>query len=89
MKDINEATCWDHGLREALRFLRDSQIFSHNELSVNYILEKERGVDILKPYNKTIGVLTSDTTQIDLSDENDDVVDEPATNGLNRVYYYM
>ena len=89
MKDVNEAACWGHGLREALRCLTDSQIFSHNELSVNYILEKERGVDILKPYNKTIGVLAGDTTQIDLSDENDDVDDEPATNGLNRFYYHM
>ena len=43
----------------------------------------------MKPYNETIGVLAGDTPQIDLSDENDDVDDEPATNGLNRFYYHM
>ena len=55
VKEVDEAACWDHWLSEALHLLRDSQIFSHNELLVNYTLEKERSGDILKVQWGTIG----------------------------------
>lgn len=89
MKDVDESACWKHGMREAIRCLRESQIFSPDELSTNLILANEPGVDILKPYNQTIGVLAGDTAHIDLSDDNDDPDDDTATNGLNRIYYNM
>ena len=71
--------------------LKDSNSFSPEELSVNAILEKEPGVDILRPYRKTIGVLSGDTTLVDLSEDNEDDEDgEPSEMGrLNRIYYNM
>ena len=89
--DVNEAACWEYGLREALLCLKESNIFPLEELSVNTILDKEPGVDILRPYRKTIGVLSGDTTLVDLSEENEDDEDgEPAeTVRLNRIYYNM
>ncbi|KAL7530742.1 hypothetical protein ACHAXR_010378 [Thalassiosira sp. AJA248-18] len=92
VKDVDVSACWNHGLHEALSCLRDSRIFTNAELSVNTILEQEKGVDILRPYRKTIGVLAGDTALVNLLEEEDGDDDEEeedgtAVNGLTRLYY--
>ena len=56
---------------------------------MNKIAAKEKGVDMLRPYLQTVGVRAGDVALIDLSDADDDVEDQPSTNGLNQMYYTL
>ena len=87
--NVNIAACWKHGTEDALDCLRDSGIFTPDELSVNKIAAEGKGVDMLRPYLRTVGVRAGDVALIDLSDADDDVEDQPATNGLNQMYYTL
>ena len=96
VENVDEAACWDHSLNKALCCLRESKIFTDAELCANLRREKEKWVDILKPYNVSIDVFAGDATYIDMFNENnnkdnreDRAVDYGQNNELNRLYYIM
>ena len=93
IEHIDEAQGWNHGLNVAIACLRKSGIFTEEELADNIIGQNEPGVDILKPYRQTIGVLAGDTTRIDLmNDDDDDDDDKPVSNRFResrRIHYNM
>ena len=49
-----------HGLTSAIEVLRESQVFADDDLNYNFIIENEKGVDMLRPNRETIGVLAGD-----------------------------
>ena len=61
--------CWMHGLTSAIAVLRESQVFADDDLNYNFIIENEKGVDMLRPNRETIGVLAGDQANIDMTNE--------------------
>jgi hypothetical protein len=61
--NVNEVACWNNGRDQALAILRSAQLFSENELDINHIMETEPGVDMFRPYCRTIGVLAGDRAE--------------------------
>ena len=66
---VNLEACWMNGLTAAISCLKESNVFTDDELNYNLILQNEPGVDLLRPHRKTIGVLAGDQAMIDLEDE--------------------
>eukprot|EP00986_Skeletonema_menzelii_P017389 scaffold19230_cov154-Skeletonema_menzelii.AAC.1 len=76
LANVNEIACWNSGRDQALEILRSSNLFSAEELNINHILETEPGVDMFRPYCRTIGVLAGDRAEYDLVDLEDEADDE-------------
>lgn len=74
--NVNEVACWNMGRDQALEILRSSRLFSANDLNINRILEMEPGVDMFRPYCRTIGVLAGDRAEYDLIDLDGEADDE-------------
>ena len=73
---VNEVDCWNKGKDQALEILRSSRLFSANDLNIDRILEMEPGVDMFRPYCRTIGVLAGDRAEYDLIDLDGEADDE-------------
>lgn len=74
--NVNEVACWNNGRDQALAILRSAQLFSENELDINHIMETEPGVDMFRPYCRTIGVLAGDRAEYTLADLDEEADDE-------------
>ena len=73
--NVDEVKCWTDGKNRALNVLRASRAFEECELDISSILSSEPGVDMFRPYRRTIGVLAGDRavySLVDLDDEFDD-----------------
>jgi len=58
-----------NGLTAAICCLKESNVFTDDELNYNLILQSELRVDLLRPHRKTIGVLAGDQAMIGLEDK--------------------
>ena len=74
--NVNEVACWNNGRDQALAILRSAQLFSENELDINHIMETEPGVDMFRPYCRTIGVLAGDRAEYTFADLDEEADDE-------------
>ena len=74
--NVNEVGCWNTGRDAALHILRQSGLFSREELDIDFIISMERGVDMFRPYATTIGVLAGDRAEYSLADLEDEADDE-------------
>ena len=66
---VNLEACWMHELTATIRCLKESNVFTDDELNYNLILQSDLGVDLLRPHRKTIGVLAGVQAMIDIEDE--------------------
>ena len=73
--NVDVVKCWNDGKSAALSILKDSSIFSNDELDIELIVQQEPGVDMLRPYRVEVGVLSGDRAShdiVDLEEEKDD-----------------
>ena len=80
---VNVVECWNEGKMRALAALQDSKVFRDDDLNIELIVEREKGVDMLRPYckDKRVGVLSGDRAEYELEDlegERDDEDEEGA-----------
>ena len=66
--NVNEVACWNDGRDQALALLNSVELFSADELDIDLIIETEAGVDMFRPYCRTIGVLAGDRAEYTLAD---------------------
>jgi hypothetical protein len=57
---IDEAACWQKGKDDAIRLLRDAEVFTYDELNIAHIKNMEPSVDMQRPCSEQIGVLAGD-----------------------------
>ncbi len=57
---IDEAACWQKGKDDAIRLLRDAEVFTYDELNIAHIKNTEPSVDMQRPCSEQIGVLAGD-----------------------------
>ena len=73
------AKCWNDGRDWSIQQLKVSRCFTDLELDIDFILETELGVDMLRPYQVQIGVLSGTQAHynlVDLSEVEDDTNDD-------------
>ena len=69
--NVDVVACWTNRRSEALYALRASKSFRAEELDIAAIISAEPGVDMFRPYRRTIGVLSGDKAEYELADLSD------------------
>ena len=73
--NVDEVACWEKGRDDAIEILKRGGVFDDDALDIDFIVQHEPGVDMLRPYREQIGVLAGDETTtvvVDLSEAADD-----------------
>lgn len=74
--NANEVECWKIGREQSIAYLKESGIFSDDEVNFDYILSNEPGVDMLRPYRTRVGVRAGDRVEYTFADLDNELDDE-------------